>query len=232
MADTHSFASQAGRTLAPPARKPGNWKLAYADFLTALCAFFLVMWIVHGVSAEERAELARQFGADAETQLSAIAPPSNNNREADLASAISRDERLTAFGASVTVTAEAGKVRIDLTDMAVRPLFETGEGRLNATGGQLVAGVGAVLSLFPGDLTIEGHTDSFPSLRQGYSNWELSADRANSARRILERSGIEPQRIQAVTGLADTKPIRIGAPDLPANRRISIVLHLDMEPTQ
>ena len=104
----------------------------------------------------------------------------------DLATQLRSDPGLLAYGSSVTITAEPDLIRIDLTDMATRPLFETGDGALNETGIALTRTTGIVLAHLPYQLRIEGHTDSNPSLTEGYSNWELSADRANSARRILE----------------------------------------------
>ncbi len=223
MAIAYSSRRITGRRPAAPARKMGTWKLAYADFLTALCAFFLVMWIVHGVPAEDKVELAQQFSGETETTELAVLPVISMTAT-DLAAELRSDPGLLGYGPSVTITAEPDLVRIDLTDMATRPLFEVGDGALNETGIALTRTTGIVLARLPYQLRIEGHTDSNPSLTTGYSNWELSADRANSARRILEAAGISPERVRAVSGLADTRPLLPSAPDLAANRRISIVL--------
>lgn len=225
MAHAQSFRRLAGRRPAAPARKLGTWKLAYADFLTALCAFFLVMWIVHGVSAEDKNVLAQQFQTDESASVldvTTVAPALAER----LADDLRRDPGLVSFGASVTISTDEKGLRIELTDMAVRPLFETGNGRLNETGRKLVSVTGAAIAHLPGTVTIEGHTDSVPSETPGYTNWELSADRANSAREILERAGVVSTRFSAVTGLAATRPLLEDAPHLPANRRISIVLDL------
>lgn len=207
---------------AASARKLGTWKLAYADFLTALCAFFLIMWIVHGVSKDERQALAQQFGADtyATVDIADAAPATTT----EIAAALNRDPALAAFGSSVTITAEADFIRIDLSDMAARPLFETGDGRLNTTGEHLTRLAGQAISALPMQVMIEGHTDSHPNRTAGYSNWELSSDRANSARRLLIEAGVEDHRIQSVSGLAHTRPLLQNAPEDAANRRISIVL--------
>ena len=79
----------------------------------------------------------------------------------------------------------------------------------------------------PGAITIEGHTDAFPSLIPNRSNWDISSERANAARRVLSNAGISPERVRAVTGLADTQPLKPGEPHLSVNRRISILLDLD-----
>jgi len=203
---------------AASARKLGTWKLAYADFLTALCAFFLIMWIIHGVSNDERQTLAQQFGAQtAIAENQAMPAPS-------LAETLRQNPELASFGASVRISEESNFVRIELTDMAERPLFETGDGRLNETGKQLTQIVGQTIAALPLAITIEGHTDSHPSRTVDYSNWELSSDRANSARRLLISAGVSESRIQGVMGLAHTRPLLQNAPEDAANRRISIVL--------
>ncbi|MCF6328366.1 MAG: OmpA family protein [Henriciella sp.] len=223
MAIAYSSRRITGRRPAAPARKMGTWKLAYADFLTALCAFFLVMWVVHGVPAEDKAELAQQFSSVTEATEPTVRTVIGMTAM-DLAAQLRSDPGLLGYGSSVTITAEPDLIRIDLTDMATRPLFEVGDGAVNETGIALTRTTGTVLAHLPDQLRLEGHTDSNPSLTAGYSNWELSADRANSARRILEDAGVAPERVRAVSGLADTRPLRPATPTLPANRRISIVL--------
>ena len=221
MAVAYSSRRNKGRMPAASARKLGTWKLAYADFLTALCAFFLIMWIIHGVSNDERQTLAQQFGAQTEV----VDPvPVLESPASSLAQALRTNPDLSAFGTSVRISEEANFVRIELTDMAERPLFETGDGRLNATGKRLTQIVGQTIAALPLAVTIEGHTDSHPSRTLGYSNWELSSDRANSARRLLIAAGVSESRIQGVTGLAHTRPLLQNAPQDAANRRISIVL--------
>lgn len=220
MAYANTSRRRAGRRPAALPRKTGTWKLAYADFLTALCAFFLIMWIVNGVSAEDRAALAEQFGKDA---VVAVA----DTRAEDLASALRSDPALASYEGSVRISHAPLEVRIDLTDMASAPLFEMGQGRLNARGEELVSLAGLALSRLDMPITLEGHTDAHPSETPGYSNWELSADRANAARRLLIEGGVAPDRIRAVTGLAATRPLITENPHLPANRRISIVLTFD-----
>lgn len=223
MTNAHISRRQKVRRPSAPARKMGNWKLAYADFLTALCAFFLVMWVVNGVSAEDKVELAQQFSSDSEQTFETASAP-EPDMAADLADQLRADPGLLAFGPSVSVTAEDNLVRIDLTDMATRPLFDTGDGALNETGRGLTQAVGRAIAYLSVPIRIEGHTDANPNLTPGYSNWELSADRANSARRIIEEAGVKSARIRGVTGLADTRPLFPETPLSAANRRISIVL--------
>ena len=222
MAQAYSSRRVQGRTPSASARKLGTWKLAYADFLTALCAFFLIMWIVHGVTAGERQALAQQFGAKADSIEVAANDPVMQAKT--VAQMLRIDPALEAFGTSVTITAEPNLVRIDLSDMTENPLFENGNGSLNATGEQLTHLTGQAISYLNFPVMIEGHTDSNPSRTDGYSNWELSSDRANSARRLLIEAGVSEDRIKSVAGLADTRPLLQNAPHDGANRRISIVL--------
>jgi chemotaxis protein MotB len=209
------------------ARKMGTWKLAYADFLTALCAFFLIMWIIHGVSAGERENIAQQFGAVPTEDTTVPASPSA--KVTTLASNLRETLAQAAFGSSVTITEEPGRVRIEISDLDDRPLFETGDGRFNARGERLTRFAGQAIALLDLPVLVEGHTDAHPSLTEGYSNWELSADRANSARRLLLDAGVAEHRIQGVAGLAHTRPLISDNPEDAANRRISIVLVIPHE---
>ena len=208
-----------------PARKVGTWKLAYADFLTALMAFFLLMWLVSGVSAADRAEIADYFHNRTSAAVAAAeAGPSGADR---VFSALSQNPDLVAAGNSLVLTKEADGVRLDLVDTAERPLFDRADGRFTPAGLELAQKTATAITATGGMITLEGHTDAFPSLTPGYSNWELSSDRANEARRVFETAGIDPQRIRGVAGLADTRPLVPGQPHLPVNRRVSILVQVE-----
>lgn len=228
MAVSGTYQTAFQRRRAAPTRKPGNWKLAYADFLTALCAFFLVMWIINGVSAAEKAELAEQF-QDASQKAEAQSAAMTSSLADEIAADLKALPAFNAYGVNMRISADGNTVRIELIDHAERPLFEVGEGRLNQNGDALVRIAGLAISYLPFPILIEGHTDSAPSLTPNYSNWELSADRANSARRILMDSGVNAGRIRAVSGLAATRPIQADNPHLPVNRRISIIIFVESD---
>lgn len=202
-----------------PARKMGTWKLAYADFLTALAAFFLLMWLVSGVSQDDRAVIAAEFTGKLRPVAAAL-PAEPALAALDLSPA------LLAAGDSVRVTASTGSVTIELVDTAGRPLFQTGSGALTEEGRRLVLATADSLSPLGAAVSIEGHTDAFSVAGAEFSNWELSTARANEARRTLETAGIAAARIRAVTGYADTRPLSPGQPHLAANRRISLQVHL------
>ena len=206
----------AGRRPALPQRRPGNWKLAYADFLTALCAFFLVMWMVHGVSAQDKAELADQFSPSASVQTETHS----------VSQVILDSEALLPFLAHLRIEETPSSLRIELTDYEESALFESASTSPNSKGSALLSAVGTTISMFDYPVRVEGHTDSQPMIEPHYSNWDLSTGRANAARRALINAGMSSDQIVAVIGLADTKPLLPQSPDLPANRRISIVLDL------
>lgn len=218
----------AGRMPAPPARKMGTWKMAYADFLTALMAFFLLMWMVSGVSPDARAAIAAEFKLK-ETAL-ASTDPVVPDEATDLFSLLQLSESLKGAGESVILSVEPDGVRLDLVDTAGRPLFESASGALTAEGAKLVAAAATTLAPLSNAVSIEGHTDAFSLASTGYSNWDLSSDRANEARRLLEAGGVAGARFRAVTGLADTKPLEPGQPHLAQNRRISLKVHLATQP--
>lgn len=207
-----------------PTRKTGTWKLAYADFLTALVAFFMLMWLVSGVSKEDRAVIASEFTGKpvSASTVTELAP----SGAAGLLALLQDADGLMAAGESVQLSSDAAGVRIELVDTAGRPLFETGSGALTAEGRALVEAAAMSLAALPYEISIEGHTDAFSMTGAAASNWELSSQRANEARRALEMAGFGTDQVKAVTGYADTRPLNAGQPHLAANRRISLQVHL------
>ncbi len=228
MAYATTHRQPAGRMPAPPARKMGTWKMAYADFLTALMAFFLLMWLVSGVSPDARAAIAAEFKTKELALASPVAPVPAE--AADLFSLLQLSETLKDAGQSVIFSVEPDGVRLDLVDTSGRPLFQSASGALTPEGAALVAAAARSLAGLPNTLSIEGHTDAFSLASTGYSNWDLSSDRANEARRLLEAGGVAAGRFEAVTGLADTRPLAHGQPHLAQNRRISLKVHLSAQP--
>lgn len=213
-----------------PIRQTGGWKLAYADFLTALCALFLVLWLVHGATPEQKENVAEQFGAPGLATAQAFKPlsltPARTGTSA-LADTLRNSALLAEPAGHVAISEIENGVRIDLLDPELAPLFEKGAASLNARGDDLIALTAGALALIDMPFSIEGHTDSDPIHRTNYSNWDLSADRANAARRALLAHGIKPARVRSVAGLADTRPLDASSTNLPQNRRLSIVVHLD-----
>ena len=217
-----------GRRPGAPRRKMGTWKMAYADFLTALMAFFLMLWLVSGVSPESRTVIADYFTGD--NSSAATSGPLVEIRQTEtfrLYETLRTDEALSAAGDNLQLVQEADGIRINLIDTEDRPLFALDSGALTDAGADLTRQLGLAMSGLAEPLTIEGHTDAFATHDSKRTNWDISSERANAARRILVAAGVSPARVRAVTGLADTQPLNPGEPHLSANRRISILLHSD-----
>lgn len=213
----------------------GAWKVAYADFVTAMMALFIVLWLL---SASEKVQKAvggyfqdptgkgRQTG----TTTAGVGETLTLN-QSELEKLKERIEeamrQIPAFRdmenqIRVTITAEG--LRIDLLETKRGLFFDTGDPRPTTAGRNLLEMLGRQLLPLPNKVAIEGHTDSTPYGRADYSNWELSSDRANAARRILAEAGLEESRISQVRGFADQRLLFKNDPKNPSNRRISIIV--------
>lgn len=152
-----------------------------------------------------------------EAQLEAI--------EETILNAIRQKPDLTDFTANIRFERTPEGLTVQIVDQDGRSMFGSGSSRIEDHTREMIEIVGSAISDMPYPLTISGHTDSVPFLRtSGYSNWELSADRANATRRVLISTGVNPTRVQQIAGLADTKPLTPESPDAPLNRRIDILL--------
>jgi len=213
----------------------GAWKVAYADFVTAMMALFIVLWLL---SASEKVQKAvggyfldptgkgRQTG----TTNAGAGETLTLNRE-DLQHLKEKLEQvlkqIPAFQhmqnqIRITLTTEG--LRIDLIETEHGLFFETGNPKPTEAGTELLKVLAAELVKLPNKIAIEGHTDSRPYGRAEYSNWELSADRANAARRTLDEFGMDETRISQVRGFADQRLLKKDDPTNPSNRRISIIV--------
>jgi chemotaxis protein MotB len=216
----------------------GAWKVAYADFVTAMMALFIVLWLL---SASEKVQKAvggyfldpsgkgRQTGStnagSGETLLL------NRNDLQKLKEKLEQVlKQIPAFQhmqnqIRITMTTEG--LRVDLIETEKGLFFETGDPKPTAAGIELLKVLGGELVKLPNKIAIEGHTDARPFGRPEYSNWELSADRANAARRALAEFGIDETRISQVRGFADQRLLKKDDPANPSNRRISIIVRND-----
>jgi chemotaxis protein MotB len=233
----------------------GAWKVAYADFVTAMMAFFLVMWIVgqsnpmkSGVAGYFRDPGAFQSGKGDESGLLPGAPAgvikpglSTPKEEAAAIAVLERAaerlrqslEALPQFAnikdrVEIDVTSEG--LRIELVDTSDRSFFEVGRSDLRADSIEILSIIADELNRLPNAVAVEGHTDSLPFPGQdGYGNWELSSDRANAARRAMEALGLRADRLAGVRGYADKKLRYPDVPLDPHNRRVSIIVHTGLE---
>ena len=244
------------KRLAPPRQAGGQWKVAYADFVTAMMAFFMVMWIM-GMDQNTReliegyftnpAGFRKGFASGHSPLLTGTAPvtvqpaavrfvtPAERARRAEaerLASAgvrirasLARAVELDSVARQVEIAARDEGLRIELVEgSGGETFFGLGSAALTPAAERALGLIAEELAALDNPLVIEGHTDAVPFAAGGPSNWELSAARANAARRVLERHRVAPSRILEVRGLADRRPRIPERPRDPANRRISILL--------
>jgi chemotaxis protein MotB len=278
----------------------GAWKIAYADFVTAMMAFFLVMWLVASVSKQERAAIFEYFknpsmengksvhpapgmngpggastspinlggGLDAPRTTSAslipqigtgpqnagteshspntqpqsgtepspthtgqpISPQAEEHKRLEalrdqLREAVSKSQALKPFKDQLLIDIMPEGLRVQIVDAQNRAMFDVGSAELKSYTIAILRELAPYLASVPNRISITGHTDAtpYPGTRN-YTNWELSADRANAARRILVASGLPADKIGRVIGLADSEPWDRTQPLSPVNRRISIIV--------
>jgi chemotaxis protein MotB len=235
----------------------GAWKVAYADFVTAMMALFIVLWIV-GQNKAVKDAVAGYFkdpvgfhkGSPSILKGGAgpggsVAPPLSPGQPAKAGTEAKRPsdrDALEATGAALRekIHREAhlakleDKIKIDLAEEGLRiQLVETGQGIFFDVGSamvkpgtrEIIGIIAQEVSKLPNEVAVEGHTDSRPYVGlPNYSNWELSADRANAARRILEAGGLRPDQVAQVVGYADRHLASRNDPWDAANRRISIIV--------
>ena len=256
----------------------GAWKVAYADFVTAMMAFFLVMWIIGVGTREQKAAIAAYFRNPSATPGTAtVAPPGKDGpggasdsmiklggamdlshgpgqdrhngpvgaaskeqideraRELDrkrleelkvqLNAAIQNSQALAPYKDQLLLDITPEGLRIQIVDKLNRPMFDLGSARLKDYTQAILEELAKFINQVPNRITISGHTDDAPySNDHGYSNWELSADRANAARRALLAGGLDEGKIAQVVGLAAAVPLDKADPRDPMNRRISIIV--------
>ena len=253
----------------------GAWKIAYADFVTAMMAFFLLMWLLgsttegdkkgiadyfqsplkvallHGGSGSGDSsslvkgggdDLTRQGGqvkkGDVESERSTInlrrlkeeqqRAEAGKLRELQdkVESELRNNAKLSQYASQIKLDMTRDGLRIQIVDALARPMFDSGSAMVKPYMRDLLRAIGSVLIEVPNRLTLEGHTDAqpFSAGERGYSNWELSADRANASRRELMAGGMPEDRPLRVQGLAASSLFEPQDPLAPTNRRISIIV--------
>jgi chemotaxis protein MotB len=229
----------------------GAWKVAFADFMTAMMAFFLVMWIM-GMDSQTKEMVEgyfsnpvgfkKAFSGGANPMSSGNSPQNLNVKRLALAAKQFQAEQFETvrkgiqekLAESAELRGLMGQVEVVVTEEGLRiellesgtgdTFFESGSAALKPVAHQLLLLIGEELGTVPNDIVLEGHTDAKPYGGPGYSNWELSVDRANAARRALTESGISAARIAEVRGYADRNLRDEQNPLAAANRRTSILL--------
>jgi len=253
----------------------GAWKIAYADFVTAMMAFFLLMWLLGSTSEGDKKGIADYFqsplkvallnGGSGSGDSSSLlkgggqdltkssgqvkrgdvpAPRNTVNLQAlrqeqraaeaaqlqalsqQLAAEFKNNEKLAKYASQIKLDMTRDGLRIQIVDALARPMFDSGSALVKPSLRELLRAIGGVLAEVPNRLTIEGHTDALPFAAgdHGYSNWELSADRANASRRELVAGGLTEPRVLRVIGLASSQPFDRQNPNEPQSRRIAVIV--------
>lgn len=215
----------------------GAWKVAYADFVTAMMALFIVLWLLNS-SQKVQVAVGGYFrdpkgagkmvgstksgtGEGMTVQLQDM-DKLKKKIEAAMKKEIKDFEKLREF-VEITVTEEG--LRVELMEAENSTFFEKGRPDPTTLGSQVLAELGVQLSQLPNDIVLEGHTDGHPfGLPNGFGNWELSSDRANAARRLMVEKGLAPERVAQVRGFADRRLRTPTEPLASSNRRVSVIV--------
>ncbi len=252
----------------------GAWKIAYADFVTAMMAFFLLMWLLGSTTEGDKKGIADYFnsplkismmGGSGSGDSSSIIKGGGSDlsrsggqvkngeveakkrslnlqalkaeqKRAEMAKlkaikekvedVLASNPKLAAMKSQIQLDMTADGLRIQIVDEQNRAMFDSGSAYVKPYMRDLLREIGLVLAEVPNRLTLEGHTDAqaFAGGDRGYSNWELSSDRANSSRRELVAGGLPDEHVLRVQGLASSQLFEPADPASPANRRISIIV--------
>ena len=241
----------------------GSWKIAYADFMTAMMAFFLVMWLISIASPKELTQIADYFrtplaqaitggqriadsespipgGGDDVTQqqgevkkepsIDELKKRMDDTRlrklRGDLDQLIEADPKLRALRPHLKIDLVQEGLRIQIIDSQNRPMFKTGSAEVEPYMRDILRAIAPVLNGIQNKVSLSGHTDDLPYAggERGYSNWELSADRANASRRELVAGGLDDGKVLRVVGMAATMRLADQGADAALNRRISLLV--------
>lgn len=221
----------------------GAWKVAYADFVTAMMALFIVLWLMNsskkiqeavGGYFKDPSGTAKQAGSAMAGQAENFVISKDNMEQLkeQLEKAIKEVPKFDKLKNQVDMTVTNEGLRIELTETAAGTFFDSGSAKISSDGGDMLVLLAQELGKLPNKLALEGHTDSKPYAEgSNYGNWELSSDRANAARRMMQREGIRADQITQVRGFADQRLRKPKDPLDPSNRRISLIVqYLEKKP--
>jgi chemotaxis protein MotB len=214
----------------------GAWKVAYADFVTAMMALFIVLWLMNsskqiqvavGGYFKDPSGTSKLVGTDqnGSGESFALSKEDMPKLKEELQKAVRKMADFEKLQNHLEMTVTAEGLRIELLESEKGMFFESGKPSPTGDGKDLLITLAKELGKLPNKISIEGHTDSKPYAGKGdYSNWELSTDRANAARRLMEINGLAPNQVVQVRGYAD-QWLRVPAsPEDASNRRISVIV--------
>jgi len=214
----------------------GAWKVAYADFVTAMMALFIVLWLMNASKQVQEAVggyfkdprgTAKRVGSNQNGSDAYVALKKEDMRKLkeQLLQSIHHLDPLDKLKNQIEITITAEGLRIELMESAKGTFFELGSAQPTPALRDLLRVLSVELGKLPNKISIEGHTDSMMySQTKTYDNWDLSTDRANEARRLMQAEGIRPDQIAQVRGFADQQPRLPAHPDDPSNRRVTLLV--------
>lgn len=222
----------------------GAWKVAYADFVTAMMALFIVLWLL---SSDEKVKQAvggyfqdptgngKMMGSNMHGAGDGLELRRDDmtNLKDKLEAALKQtpDFQKLSKNVQITVTGEGLRIELIEDEKGKGMFFDSGSAKPSEVGKEIIAKLAGELGKLPNNLYIEGHTDSKPfASATGYSNWELSADRANAARRLMAENGLRPEQVGQVRGFAFQRPRIPDDPENSSNRRISVIVQYQQPP--
>jgi chemotaxis protein MotB len=214
----------------------GAWKVAYADFVTAMMALFIVLWLMSADKEVQQSVSAyfnnpsgpgKMTGTAAAGLGNALEVPKDDMKKLaeKIQQALMTVPNFKALQDHVEITITSDGLRIELLETDAGMFFESGRPIPTDGGSELLKRLAGELGRLPNDVLIEGHTDAKPFSGDGsYSNWELSSDRANSARKLMQANGLRPDQVAQVRGYADRQLRHPDNPEASSNRRISVIV--------
>jgi chemotaxis protein MotB len=221
----------------------GAWKVAYADFVTAMMALFIVLWLMNSSVKIQKAVggyfkdptgTSKMVGTDMVGAGENFVVNKDNMEQLkeQLQKSIREVPKFDKLQNHIDMTVTNEGLRIELTESTAGTFFDSGSARMSGDGSDLLKMLAQELGKLPNHLAMEGHTDSkqYPA-GATYGNWELSADRANAARRLMQQNGIGADQVTQVRGFADQRLRKADTPLDPSNRRISLIVqYLEKKP--
>jgi len=218
--------------------------VAYADFVTAMMALFIVLWLLNSSKQVQEAVggyfkdptgTSKKVGSNMQGAGENFVLTRDNmpRLKEQLQKAIQQMSDFEKLKSHIEMTVTTEGLRIELSESASGTFFDTGSAQLKPDGAALLMTLAQELGTLPNKLSIEGHTDSQPYAPSAvYGNWELSSDRANAARRVMQANGIRADQVMQVRGFADQRLRKADSPLDPANRRISVIVQYILKNSQ
>jgi chemotaxis protein MotB len=214
----------------------GAWKVAYADFVTAMMALFIVLWLLSSSKPVQEAVggyfrdpsgSSKKIGSAMQGVAESFSVSKDNMAQLkdELQKTMRQVPNFDKLKNHIDMTITSEGLRIELLESATSTFFDSGKPEPNKDGQDILIALSKELGTLPNKIAVEGHTDSKPySGKSNYSNWELSVDRANAARRIMQQNGIRQDQIMQVRGFANQRLRKVDVPLDPSNRRVSLIV--------